>query len=147
MTVFPPPGGRFRMSFGASAGELYDGRQFTASIAPTWSASEHLEVGLEYAHNRLRFESRDQRLNADIARMRVQAALNAHLSATTFVQYNRAADIVVANVRLRYHVAEGRDLFVVLNDRLNTELDGLDPVPPRSQDRALLIKYVHTLAR
>ena len=135
------------MSFNASAGEFYDGRQFAASIAPTWSASEHFELGVEYAHNRLRFEQRNQRLNADIVRVRAQAALDARLSATTFVQYNRAADVAVANLRIRYHLSEGRDLFVVYNDRLNTELDAFVPELPRSQDRALLVKYVHTLAR
>jgi hypothetical protein len=145
--LFPPSGARFRISLSTSAGEFYDGRQFTASIAPTWSASEHFEIGLDYAHNRLWFDQRDQRLNADILRLRVQAALDARLSATTFVQYNRAADVAVANLRLRYHVSEGRDLYIVYNDRLNTELDAISPELPRSQDRALLVKYVHTLAR
>ena len=96
--------------------------------------------------NRIRFPSRDQSLAADIARVRAQVALNTKFSASGFVQYNRAADAVVSNVRLRLHLNEGRDLFVVYNDQLNTERDRLTPELPLSQARAILVKLAYAFS-
>jgi hypothetical protein len=144
---FPPSRPRLRMSLSTSLGGFYDGDQFTATLGPTWSASEHLEIAGEYSFNRIRLPDRGQRLNADIARLHIQAALDAHLSATTFLQYSDAGGLAIGNIRVRYHLSEGRDLFLVYNERLNTERDGLDPRPPLSQDRTLVVKYSHAFVR
>ena len=143
--VTPRQGSRVRTGMTVSYGELYDGRQLSASLSPTATISPNLELGAEYQVNRLRFPSRAQALAADIARLRAQVALNTKLSASGFVQYNRAADAVVSNVRLRFHLNEGRDLFVVYNDQLNTERDRMDPVLPLSQERAILVKLAYAL--
>jgi hypothetical protein len=57
-----------------------------------------------------------------------------------------AANVLANNLRFRWHMNEGRDVFLVYNEQLNTELSGLNPVPPRSQDRALLLKFVYALS-
>ena len=43
------------------------------------------------------------------------------LALSSFVQYNSAADLVIANVRLRYNPREGNDFYVVYNEGLNTD--------------------------
>lgn len=146
-SFFPPQGQRLRLGVSAGVGGFYDGEQLTATLSPTWNVSEHLELTGEYAFNRIRFGQRKQRFNADIARLRVQSALNAHLSGSSFLQYSRAGGLAVANVRVRYHFSEGRDLYMVYNERLNTDRQGRVPEPPLSQDRALVFKYAHTFAR
>jgi hypothetical protein len=143
LTVVPRQGARVRTGVSVGAGSFYDGRQITASLSPTATISPNLELSGEYQVNRIRFASRSQSLAADIARVRAQVALNTKLSASGFVQYNRAADAVVSNVRLRFHLNEGRDLFVVYNDHVNTERDRLTPELPFSQERAILVKLAY----
>ena len=51
------------------------------------------------------------------------------------------------NVRLRYNVAEGTDLWLVYNEGLDTDrtLDTVArPIVPLSLSRALILKYSHT---
>ena len=146
LSVSPRPGARLRTGMSVGYGELYDGRQLTASLSPTATISPNLELGAEYQVNRVRFASRSQSLAADIARIRAQVALNTKLSASGFVQYNRATDAVVSNVRIRLHLNEGRDLFVVYNDHLNTERDRLVPALPLSQERAILVKLAYAFS-
>ena len=146
LSVGARPGDRFRTGYYAGTGQFYDGRRVVAGITPTATISPNLEISGEYSLQRIRFPARGQSLSADIARVRVHTALDTHLSATVFVQYNQAADAVVSNARVRVHLAEGRDLFLVYNDRLNTER-GIEPAPlPLSQERTLLAKLVYAFS-
>jgi len=146
LTVIPRQGARLRTGMGVGYGTFYDGKQFTASLSPTATISPNLELSAEYQVNRIRFPSRSQSLAADIARVRAQVALNTKLSANGFVQYNRAADAIVSNVRIRFHLNEGRDLFIVYNENLNTERDRLEPELPLSQERTLLVKLAYAFS-
>jgi len=69
------------------------------------------------------------------------------LSLNAFVQYNTAADIVASNVRFRYNMAEGNDLWVVYTENLNTDRFRDSPALPVSRNRTLLLKYTHTFIR
>ncbi len=142
-----PGGDRFQFNLNAQVGDFYDGTQWSTTIAPFWTVSEHLDLGINYTIQRFRFGTRGQEFNADLVRVRAQGALNAHLSGTVFVQYNQAARNVAANVRLRYHVSEGQDLWLVYNDRLNTDRGRAAPSLPLSQERALMAKYTYTFRR
>jgi hypothetical protein len=149
-SLAPPTGSNLRIGFSGEVGTFYDGTQLTFAVTPAWTVSEHLEFGLEYRPSRIRFSDRSQQFDADIMRLRVQAALDTKFSGSTFVQYNRAANAVVGNLRLRYRFAEGRDLYLVYNERLNTDRDRLvpdSPLFPLSQERTVLVKYTYTFAR
>jgi hypothetical protein len=145
--INPPQGQRLRMGASFSTGSFYDGTQVQFALYPTWNASKHLEVSGFYSRQAIRFANRDMRFDPDIFRLRVTAAASTRLSAAMFLQYNRAADIVVGNARIRYHLSEGRDFFLVYNDRLNQDRDRLLPAVPSlpfSQERTVLLKYTHT---
>ena len=64
-----------------------------------------------------------------------------------FVQYNSTTDRVDFNVRLRYAVTEGTDLWLVYNEGLDMEreIDVHGEYPPRMLVRTLILKYSHTL--
>jgi hypothetical protein len=68
-------------------------------------------------------------------------------SGNAFVQYNSTTSRLDFNVRLRYAVAEGTDLWLVYNEGLDTDrdvfIDGRPP-SPLSLSRALILKYTHT---
>lgn len=146
LSVFAPPANAIRANAGVYVGSFYDGTQWTASLAPSWNVSRHVELGAEYAWNRIRFPDRDQYVDADLARLRATVALDARLSVASFLQYNRVAGTVAGNARLRYRFGEGRDLWLVYNDVLNSDLDRVPGVElPRSARRALVLKYTHTM--
>jgi hypothetical protein len=50
----------------------------------------------------------------------------------------------VLNFRFRYNPSEGADLFLVLNESLNSDRYSLTPRPPLSQTRTILVKYART---
>jgi hypothetical protein len=140
-----PMSASFRPGMGAVAGEFYGGWRVSLNATPTWNLSRYLEVGANYAFNAIRFPARDLSLDVHLIRLRVRAAYDAHLSLSTFVQYNSAIDAASVNARLRYNVREGNDLWVVFNEAVNTDRFSQSPIPPASQGRAVMVKYTHTL--
>ena len=72
-------------------------------------------------------------------------ALDAHLSLSTFAQYNSLVDQTSINARFRYHIREGTDLWIVYNEGFNFEREnGVDPRLPLSSGRTIMVKYSHT---
>jgi hypothetical protein len=145
--VVSPTGARLGYTLLADIGGFYDGWQTYVDFAPTVAVSAHLSVGAEYQLDRIRFPSRGQSFNADVARLRVQAAWNSHLSAQALVQFNNAAHLGIGNFRVRYRFAEGSDLYVVYNDELNVDRLRLIPTSPElplSPERNWVVKYSHT---
>jgi hypothetical protein len=129
-------------------GDAFDGRRRSFTLEPWWRLNRHLTVGGMLQHNRLHFAGRGQTVNADQARLRLSAALDTRLSAEAFVQYSAAAERVSTNLRLRYRLAEGRDLFVVFDEGRDLEdRYGLDSAVLGRTDRRLLIKTTWAIRR
>lgn len=140
-----PEGWQFRPEVTLISGSFYDGWRTSISPGIAWNASKHLELGIDYELNVIRFSDRDQRFNAHLPRIRVQAALDTHFSAASFVQYNSLSNRVNINTRLRYHFREGNDLWLVYNEGIYSERDQLmGPRLPITESRTLLLKYTHT---
>ncbi len=141
----PPDRWFFRPDITFRTGTFYDGWKTTLSLSSTWNLSKHLELGGGYELNVIRFPDRDQQLNTHLPQLRMQAALDAHLSAALFLQYNSLSHSLNVNTRLRYHVREGHDLWLVYNEGLNTDrLNPIGPMLPRTDNRAVLLKYTYT---
>lgn len=142
-------GPRLRTEVDFRAGSYFDGRRTQVIATPTWNVSKHLELGADYQLSMLRFASRSQSENIQLVRARVRTALNVRASGNAIVQYNSATERLDFNVRLRYSVAEGTDLWIVYNEGLDTDRV-LDPLlerrEPLSLSRAFIVKYTHTLA-
>ena len=103
---------------------------------------------MDYDYNRVRFTERQQRTNLHLIRLRVRLALDVHASLAALIQHDNADHAIGINARLRYNLREGRDLWVVYNEAMNTDRDVLGaPRLPLSRSRALLVKYTHTLGR
>jgi hypothetical protein len=158
--VFVPPGeyrfiglnGYFQTAMGGllsavvnlDAGSFYDGRRATVGVRPIWGISSDLTLSGYYQFNRVEFSARHQSLTAHIAQVRLLATLSTKFSASAFIQYNSAVDALVANVRLRFNPREGNDLYLVINEGLNTNRGAKSPHPPFYDNRAIMIKYSHT---
>jgi hypothetical protein len=134
----------FQLRPRVEVGTFYDGWQMTGEIAPIWYVSPHLELSGFYRFDRIRFPDRDQGFDARLARLRIGTALSTRVSTNAFIQYNSADKSVSANVRFRYNFREGRDLWIVYNEGLNTDRARSVPQLPLSDARTILVKYTHT---
>jgi len=145
LSASAPEGWQFRPDVTLISGTFYDGWKTTISSGIAWNVSKHLELGVDYDLNIIRFSDRDQQVNAHLPRVRFQAALNRHLSASSFVQFNSLTDKVNVNTRLRYHIGEGNDLWFVHNEGVNSVRDQLQgPRLALTESRTILLKYTHT---
>ena len=138
------PGTNIRPDVAVTAGQFYDGHRVSLLLQPALNLSRHLELSADYSLNRIRFPARDQAVNMHLLRLRVRAAYDVHLSLSAFLQYNSVSDQFDMNLRLRYNVRDGTDLWIVYNETLHTDREAWHPMPPRSLGRALLVKYTHT---
>ena len=144
-----PSGAKLRSNADFRTGTYFDGRRTQLILTPTWNASRYLELGGDYQMTLLRFPTRGESVNIHLARLRIRTALNAQASGNAFVQYNSTTNRVDFNVRLRYNVAEGTDLWLVYNEGLDTDRafeTPARPSAPLSLARALILKYSHTLS-
>lgn len=139
-----PDGQLFRGSLSGQAGSFYDGYSYTAGFTPTWNVNRFVELSGSYRFTHLEFPDRDQEASIHLLGVRSQVGLNTKLSLNAFVQYNTAADIVASNIRFRYNMAEGNDLWVVYTENLNTDRFREMPALPISRNRTLLLKYTYT---
>jgi hypothetical protein len=129
------------------AGEYYDGSLYSLLLAPEWRASAHLRWAAELQLDRVDFESRGEREWSRLARLRVLASATPQLSVSAVVQANGLAEVVTANVRIRYNRREGHDLWVVYGHNLNLDRDRTSPPAPRTARAALLVKYARSFGR
>ena len=128
-------------------GRYYDGWRQSLAVLPTWAISRYLNLSSYVEYNQVGFPSRSQRFDALITRLRVQVTPNTALSLLAFVQTNSAADAVSANVRFRYNPREGTDLYLVYNEGFITDRTVVEPQPPLTDSRTILLKYSVTFIR
>jgi hypothetical protein len=134
-----------RTGLEATGGSFYDGWRATAQVSPTWNASRYLRLSGFYQLNRIGFPDRDQDFTAHVGRLRAEVAPSVEYSVQAFVQYNSARDVVVGNLRFRYNPRQGNDLYLVYNERLNTDRAAPGgPRRPLSAQRTILLKYTYT---
>lgn len=141
-----PDGSLVRGQVEIEGGTFFDGTRLSASASPTWNVNRFLELAASYSFTHLSFPDRDESANVHLVGVRTQVGINTRLSWNAFVQYNTEADLVAANVRFRYNVREGNDLWLVYNENLNGDRTRFEPELPRSQSRTLLFKYTYTFA-
>jgi len=126
-------------------GQFYDGWLHSVTLTPSWYASKHLELSLQYSVNLADFPDRGENFTIHIARLRVGTAINNKISTNALIQYNSDVSLFTANVRFRYNFREGNDLWIVLNEGINADRNRFYPRLPLSGNQSVLLKYLHTL--
>jgi hypothetical protein len=129
------------------AGEYYDGRLYSLLLSPEWRASAYLRLSADLQLDRLEFPDRGERVWSRLARVRVLASVNPRLSLSAVLQANGTADLATANLRLRYSVREGHDLWVVYNHDQNLDRDRAETPIPGTVRSGLLVKYTRSFGR
>lgn len=138
-----PGSGLWYVEAYVSGGQFFGGRRFTTGVIPTFIITPGLEVGGYYQLNRLSIGNLEKE-NVQIIRLRTLWMLNTKLSLAGFVQYNSAAHLWAGNFRLRFNPREGNDLYIVLNENLNSDRHRELPFLPVSEGHTLVVKYTYT---
>ena len=139
-----PRGKPFRVIFRAGGGGFFDGTRFTGSLSNTWDPSRVVNLNLFYQYNRIDFDDRGQSFRAHVARFRTEFTFNTRLTLSSFIQYNSAGEVGVLNARFRYNPRDGNNFYIVFNESVNTDRDRFTPRLPRSEQRAVLLKFDYT---
>ncbi len=131
------------------AGEYYDGRLYSLLLSPEWRASAYLRVSADLQLDRLEFPDRGEEVWSPLMRLRVLASASPRLSFSAVLQANGTADLATANLRLRYSMSEGHDLWVVYNHDQNLDRDRWWPETriPATARSGLLVKYTRSFGR
>ncbi len=144
-TFFSTPGSRLLQvrSF-VALGKYFDGFRTSFSIRPEWIISKYFSAGGQFEYNKIGFDDARPDFRGDVYQLRLKAALNVLLSGSALIQYNTAQERITTNLRLRYNLSEGNDLYLVYNEGSNLDLQRKMPFLPRSANRTLLIKINYT---
>jgi hypothetical protein len=136
-----------RTQLEAAVGTFYDGWRITLDVSPSWNVSKHLEVQLSWLYNLVKVPRSYGWFDAHVTQLKLNTAVNTHLSTNAFIQLNTSGNIISTNIRFRYNFRDGNDLWIVLNEGTNIQLHEYNPILPRSASRTLLLKYTHTFQR
>ena len=143
----PSTGPRAVVGGSVRAGEYYDGRLYSLLLSPEWRASAYLRISADLQLDRLEFPSRGERVWSQLARLRVLASVSPRLSLSATLQANGVADLGTANLRLRYSVREGHDLWVVYNHEQNLDRYRAEIRMPGTARSGLLVKYTRSFGQ
>jgi hypothetical protein len=144
LTLKAPTGPRAVLGGSLRAGEYYDGSLYSLLLSPEWRASAHLRMSADLEIDRVDFPDRDEREWSRLARLKVLASASPQLSLSAVIQVNSLADLATANLRLRYNLREGHDLWVVYGHNLNLDRDRMSPPAPGTARASLLVKYTRS---
>jgi hypothetical protein len=147
LTLKPSTGPRAVVGGSVRAGEYYDGRLYSLLLSPEWRASAHLRVSADLQLDRLEFPTREEQVWSRLGRLRVLASANPRLSLSLVLQANGSADLATANLRFRYSMSEGHDLWIVYNHDQNLDRDRFDIPIPGTARSGLLVKYTRSFGR
>jgi len=134
----------YRSNLTISAGQYYDGINFSPALEPAMNIGASLELAGTYKFDYVRFDERNQQLSNHIFGIRGLYMISTKLSLSAFIQYNTAIDKVISNLRFRYNPKEGTDLYIVFNEGRNTYLERTVPNQPLYDARSVMLKFIYT---
>jgi hypothetical protein len=135
---------KFATMVGFEAGQFYDGNRVSLELNPEFSLSSSFQLSATYKIDQVKFSSRSQEFTNNIARLKLTYMLDTKISASSFVQYNQAENLLITNFRLRYNPKDGNDFYLVFNDLRFAEKINSGIKSPPFLNRTLLLKYTHT---
>jgi hypothetical protein len=125
-------------------GQFYDGQRLRTRLGPQWTASKNLTVGLTYEFNAIRFPARNDELLIHLAQLRLVWSFNSKISTDLFTQISSLDEVVSSNLRFRYNMREGTDLYVVFSESMWTNRFQEGLWLPQSDSRSVVVKYSQT---
>ena len=122
------------------SGDFYDGRKVTLRPGITWRPSSHFALDLQYQVNDI--ELPHGAFVSRLTRVRTDVVFSSTLSWVNLVQWDNDTDEFGINTRLHWIPQAGREVYLVLNHRLEDyDEDGAF----RSMDADLTAKVNYTI--
>ena len=135
-------------------GDYFDGDYLSADVNLVARFSEHLRGALGVTRNDIQLPSRaagelglgaparpDADFVTEILSGRVSYTATTRIYVDALVQYNTEIDDVTTNLRFNWKYRPGSDIYVVFNERRDTEDD-----PSGVIDRSFTVKWTYLLA-
>ena len=79
-----------------------------------------------------------------LAQLRLVWSFNSKISTDLFTQISSLDEVVSSNLRFRYNMREGTDLYVVFSESMWTNRFQEGLWLPRSDSRSVVVKYSQT---
>jgi hypothetical protein len=143
--IFTPQSKSISSRFGFETGQFYDGSIISLEASPTLNLNSTIQISGSYEYNIVNFPERNQYLRSHIARANLLFMFSNKFSASTFIQFNNANETFIGNFRLRYNPREGNDFYLVYNEYRGFLIPESNLENPPYYNRAVLLKYTHTL--
>lgn len=144
LELAPPFAGKLYVQSQLTAGQFFDGERISISLMPRWNISSSLEMRGGFEWNYLKFNARNIKVNAQVARINLLYMFNTKFTLSCLVQYNSTGRLALGNFRLRYNPKEGNDLYFVVNESVNTDRYFELPIKPKTNADVFVVKYTHT---
>ena len=133
-------------------GDFYGGRRHSLFSEVDYIFNKRFSSNVVVDYNRMKFplkySANGNRVETQtVISGRLNYNISSTLSIATLLQYDEKGESFGSNICLRYNPAEGRDLYVVFNQELNTTRYHYSPVKPLTQSQAIIFKYSHTIIR
>lgn len=130
-------------------GGFYSGKRFYLSPEASYYFTNHFNASLTYEYNHISFDtylldSLETIFISNLIRLNMNYNFSTKLSLKMYIQYDDLTDQLSSNVRFRFNPKEGTDLFLVINQGLNTDRTKLDPHLPAIENEAVTIKFIKT---
>nr|WP_299382434.1 DUF5916 domain-containing protein [Allomuricauda sp.] len=133
-----------KLPVSAQYGRFFDGENLEFTLSPEWTINQHLTLEGSWRINYLNFRERMLREWIYVPQLRLNWAVNLHLSGSMAAQYNSIRDQIFSSARLRYNFKDGHDLYVVYNQDYNTNRMQFNPSLPVYNNQLVTLKYVYT---
>lgn len=149
INLYAPSNSNYSASLNATYGGFYGGTRLYISPNGSYSFNKHFSVGITYQYNHIDFS---KYLNIDsntvyksnLVRLSVAYIFSTKFSLKLYTQFDDLSNVVSSNLRFRYNPKEGTDLYIVIDQGLNSSLDRLNPHLPLLDSQEFTIKYLKT---
>ncbi len=150
LSLGAPSNSNYTATVSSSYGGFYGGKRFYLSPDLKYSFNKHFNAGLTYEYNHITFpfyfdENTSTLFESNLVRLRLTYNFSTKFSIRAFIQYDDLSEQVSSNLRIRYNPREGTDLYIVLNQGLNSNRNRLEPRLPVINNEAVTLKFVKTL--
>ena len=149
ISLYAPSKSVYSGSLSASYGGFYGGKRFFISPGFSYSFNKHLTVGLTYEYNHIVFNKyleidSSTLYQSNLIRLRISYIFSTKVSLKVYTQFDDVNHAISSNLRFRFNPREGTDLYIVINQGLNTNVERLDPHLPRVNNQEVTVKFVKT---
>ena len=135
MSLISPQQGKYRGDLNLKLLDFYGGKRISLQPNFTYFFNKHLNAAVEYQYDHIRFpdefsDNGNGLFQNSLVRLNGSYYFTSKVSLKLLTQFDQLSNAVSSNLRFRYNPREGTDLYIVLNQGLNTNTDRLNPKPP-----------------